>query len=199
MAAQPLGEPPAGAVKADIGFPAPGTRWIARFISAKGVTTTNVYTILEDGLRESKPVHRMSYGNTITLYDRETANHVATTVRGKETIFYSPHVGTFSWPLYVGKTWTARYVYHDRVRDTIIDPVLVEYRVEALETVAVPAGSWNAFKIQSKSAAGNSLSTIWYAPELKLIVKRVNETTVGHSSGVTKTLYEITEYPAKPF
>lgn len=197
VAAQPVGGPPTGAAKADVGFPVSGTRWVAKFVSETGVTTTSVYTILEDGIHDAKPVHRMGFGSTISIYDKATANLIATLRNSKETVTYSPHIGTFSWPLYVGKSWIARYTHHDRVRETITDPVQYHYQVEAFEKIVIAAGTWEAFRIQSKSASGTSLSTIWYAPELKLIVKRINETTVGHSSGPTKSTYEIIEYPAK--
>ena len=198
VAAQPAGDPPAGAIKADVGFPTPGTRWRARFIDAKGVTTSNLHIVVDDENRDGKPVHRENWGmRSAYLYDKETANHAARLRDGKESESYAPHAGTFDWPLYVGKSWKARYVYRNLSRQTTIDPVQYEYRVETYEKVVGPAGTWDAFRIASKNVNGTSLSTIWYAPELKLIVKRINETTARHSSGITKTLYEIIEYPAK--
>jgi len=197
VAAEQTGEPPAGAIKADLGFPAPGTRWTARFISAKGVATTTTYTVLDDGTHAGKPVHLRRGGRSTTVYDKGTANHVATLRNGEESESYTPHAGTFDWPLYVGKSWMANYVYRDLVRQATVAPVQREYRVETYEKVTVPAGTWDAFRITSMHVEGTSSSTIWYAPDLKLIVKRINETTARHSSGVTKTLYEITEYPAK--
>ena len=194
---QPSREPPAGAIKADVGFPAPGTRWRARFINAKGVTTTNLFTISDDEPRDGKPVHRMNWGTSANLYDKATANHIATLRNGKETESYTPHDGTFDWPLYVGKSWKAHYVYRNLLRQTTIDPVQHEYRVETYEKVVLPAGTWDTFRITSQNVNGTSLSTIWYAPDLKLIAKRINETTASHSSGITKTIYEIIEYPAK--
>lgn len=197
VAAQPSGEPLAGAIKADLGFPTPGTRWRASFINAQSVTNTTLYTVLDDGMYAGKPVYRRRGGRSTTVFDKGTANQVATLRDGKESESYLPHAGTLDWPLFVGKSWTSRYVYRDLVRETSIDPVQYEYRVETYEKVVVPAGTWDAFRISSKHVNGTSLSTIWYAPELKLIVKRINETTARHSSGITKTVYEITEYPAK--
>ena len=194
---QPSGEPPAGAIKADLGFPTPGTRWRASFINAQGVTNTTLYTVLDDGMHAGKPVYRRRGGRSTTVFDKGTANQVATLRDGKESESYLPHAGTLDWPLYVGKSWTSRYVYRDLVRETSIDPVQYEYRVETYEKVVVPAGTWDTFRIASRNVNGTSLSTIWYAPELKLIVKRINETTARHSSGITKTIYEIIEYPAK--
>ena len=197
LAAHLSGDPPAGAIKADLGFPPSGTRWMARFISATGVTTTNLYRVVDDETHDGKPVHRINWGTSAELYDKGTANYIATLRNAKAVVSYTPHAGTFDWPLYVGKSWSARYVYRDLIRQTTIDSVQYDCHVETYEKVVVPAGTWDAFRITSKNVDGTSLSTIWYAPDLKLIVKRINETTARHSSGITKTLYEITEYPAK--
>lgn len=196
MASEPPAEPPPGAVKADLGFPAPGTKWVARIVPQSGATVTITYTVLGEGTYEGKPVYRVSGGIDTLVYDKATGNTVAILRMGKEASAYSPHAGPFSWPLYVGKSWTASYTYHDSTRGMAVGPVKEEYRVAAYEDVVVPAGTWKAFRIESE-AGGNSFSTIWYAPEIKLIVKRVNETTIGHPLGATKSVYEIIEYPVK--
>ena len=69
----------------------------------------------------------------------------------------------------------------------------------AYEDVVVPAGSWKAFRIESQSG-GSSFSTLWYAPEIQLVVREVLETTMEHPFGRTKSIYEIVRYsdPAKP-
>jgi hypothetical protein len=191
--------PPGDAVIAEAGFPTAGTKWVARFVSRRtsDVTTTITHTVLDEGTHEGKPVYRVSAGLDTLLFDKTTANPIATLRNGKEVMALLPHDGTLSWPLYVGKSWTASYAYHDRLRGMSIDPVKIEYRVEAYEEVVVPAGSWKAFRIESETPARNSFSTIWYAPEIKLIVKRVNETITGHPFGQTKSVYQIIEYPAK--
>ena len=53
-----------------------------------------------------------------------------------------------------------------------VGPVNVEYRAITHEDVS-SCGTWKAFKIESE-AASSAFSTIWYAPDLKLIV---NEST----------------------
>ena len=187
-------EPPSRSVKADMGFPASGTKWVARFVNQTGSTVTITYTVLGEGTYGGKPVYRVNGGIDTQVYDKATGNMVAILMMGKEAHAFEPHEGTFSWPLYVGKSWTASYTAHDRQRGMSVGPVKVEHRVAAYEDVVVPAGSWKAFRIESES--GNSASsTIWYAPEISLIVKRVNETTIGHPLGRTKAVYEIIEYP----
>jgi len=186
VAAQPSSEPPAGAIKADVGFPTPGTRWRGRLIDAKGVATTTLYTVLDDGTHAGKPVYRRSRGTSTEVFDKGTVNLLAILKDAQETESYTPHDGRFDWPLYVGKLWKAHYVYRNLVRETTIDPVQREYRVETYEKVVVPAGTWDAFRITSKHVNGTSLSTIWYAPELKLIVKRITRQRPGIPPGSPK-------------
>jgi hypothetical protein len=189
-------EPPSRGVRADMNFPAPDTRWVARFVTQTGTTATITYTVLGEGTYDGKPVYRVSGGFDTQVYDKATGNLVAILWMGKEANAFQPHEGMFSWPLYLGKSWTASYTAHDRQRGMSVGPIKVEYRVAAYEDVVVPAGSWKAFRIESESGS-SAFSTIWYAPEISLIVKKVNETIVGHPLGRTKSVYEIIEYPAK--
>jgi hypothetical protein len=194
-AAEPPTEPPPGAIKAGVGFAAVGTKWVGRIVPQSGPTVTLTYTVIDDGVHEGKPVHRIVGGTDTYLYDMATGNTIATLRQGKEVSSTMPHDGTFSWPLYVGKTWTATYTFNDRLQGMTVGPVNVEYRATTYEDVTVPAGSWKAFRIESESG-GSSFSTIWYSPDIKLIVKRINETTVGHPMGRTKLVYEIIDYIA---
>lgn len=194
----PFGAQP-GAMTAEVGFPAVGTKWVGRIIPQKGPTVTLTYTVIEDSVFESKPVHRIVGGADTYLYDVATGNMTATLRQGKEVTSTTPHDGTLSWPLYLGKTWTATYTYNDRLQGMTVGPVNSEYRVVAYENVTVPAGTWKAFKIESE-APSSAFSTVWYVPDIKLIVKRINETAIGNPLGRTKLVYEIIDYTpaAKP-
>lgn len=192
-AAEPPTEPLPSAIKADVGFPAVGTKWVGRIVPQSGPTVTLTYTVIEDGVHEGKPIHRVATGTDTYLYDMATSNMIATFRLGKEVTSTTPHDGTYSWPLYVGKAWTATYTFNNRPQGMTVGPVNVEYRATTYEDVTVPAGTWKAFKIESE-AASSAFSTIWYAPDIKLIVKRINETAVGHPMGRTKTVYEMIDY-----
>ena len=76
-----------------------------------------------------------------------------------------------------------------------VGPLNVESRAAAYEDVTVPAGTWKAFKVESE-AASSAFFTIWYAPEIKLIVRRISETTIGNPLGRTKSVYEMIDYTA---
>ena len=194
-AAELPSEPPRDAIKVEVGFPAVGTKWVGKIVPQSGPTVTLTYTVIEDGVHESKPVHRIVAGTDTYVYDVATGNMIATLRLGKEVTSTAPHDGTFSWPLFAGKTWTATYTFNNRLQGITVGPLSVEYRATAYEDVTVPAGSWKAFKIESE-ASNSAFSTLWYVPEINLVVKRINETTTGHPSGRTKIIFEVIQYMA---
>jgi hypothetical protein len=113
---------------------------------------------------------------------------------GKEVFAASPHDGTFSSPIWVGKSWTTNFTAHDRIRGFSHSPVQVNWKVESFEDVTVPAGTFKAFRLQSSVPVGNAFSTLWYAPEVNLIVKRIDERTSRHPLGSDKRTTEMIEY-----
>ena len=191
-------EPPPGTVRVEVEIPPTGTKWVSRTVDHTGATSTRTYTVLEEASYEGKPVYRVSDGTDILIYDKATRNWVATVRDGQERFAASPNDGTFSSPVWVGKWWKASYTYYDRVRGRSWSPVEVTWKVEAYEDVEGPAGTFKAFRLQSSPGRNNAtLTSIWYAPEIKLIVKRVLERTAQHSLGYGKFVTELIEYPAK--
>src|SRR5262245_65567298 len=95
-------EPPSGGVKADMGFPPPGTKWVARFVNQTGSTATITYTVIDEGTYMRKPVHRVNEGIETQIYDKETCNMIAIVMLGKEANAFDRHDGTISRPLYMG-------------------------------------------------------------------------------------------------
>ena len=88
----------------------------------------------------------------------------------------------FHWPLWVGKTWQCEYVDRDAGRPGL--RVTARYRVEDLDTVEVPAGTFEALRVvrtmQLTEAADRVLTrtqVVWYAPSVGLEVRQVLEDT----------------------
>lgn len=190
--------PPVGSVEAGMAFPPPGTKWILRQVDHTGVIRTITRTVLEEGFYEGRPVYRESDGVNTYIYDKATRNHITTLRRDKERYVYSPHHGTFSWPLWVGKWWVASYAVDHRELGRTWNPVETTWKVEAYEDVTVPAGTFQAFRLQSTPGRSDaSYWTIWYAPEIKLIVKQVHERTTFNTYGYGKFAIELIEYSAK--
>ncbi len=53
--------------------------------------------------------------------------------------------------------------------------------VTAYETVTVPAGTYEAFKLEGRSYA--TRLTVWYAPSIHLEIKRITERSKAHYRG----------------
>lgn len=174
-------EPPAGAVTADMGFPAPGTKVVFTQKDLKsGSVTTRTVTYLEDGTYKDMPVLQATDGVDTFVLDKATRNWIASLREGKERRSASPHVGSFSWPLWVGKKWKATYKYRDHERGSSFD-IRYDWKVEDYKDVTVPAGTFKAFKLHGRNPY--SERTDWFAPEIKSYVKRKYERKRKHFLG----------------
>lgn len=89
----------------------------------------------------------------------------------------------FHWPLWVGKQWRCEYV--DRRRGAPLLTVEVTYRVEEVDQITVPAGTFETLRIARtaalKTADGDKYfdrtSLSWYAPSIGLDVRQVLDGT----------------------
>ena len=85
--------------------------------------------------------------------------------------------------IYVGRAWTAYWTQDNRHKDQVPLSFYVKVRVTAFEKVRVPAGEFNAFRIEANgvqddlSEVGNSLvrlerkHTVWVVPGMNFAVK----------------------------
>jgi len=92
------------------------------------------------------------------------------------------------------------------VRTSEIPGIARSYRVEALEKVSVPAGTWVAFKVvgnaQLRDAFGQPISstqiTEWIVPSLGRYIKR-QVTKIDHKNGnLEATTYSLKTYRLNP-
>jgi len=109
--------------------------------------------------------------------------------------FQSPIV-VYQSPMEVGQV----------VRTSEIPGIARSYRVEALEKVSVPAGTWVAFKVvgsaQFRDAFGQPISstqiTEWIVPSLGRYIKR-QVTKIDHKNGnLEATTYSLKTYRLNP-
>ena len=192
--ASALAGPPAGTpVAAMKGFPVPGTRWVLATTSADGVTRRMTWVVLENGVHRGQPIYRVTNGMEIIALDQATVNFVARLDReGRPVFALSPHEGQFDWPLWVGKRWISKFNAIDFVRGATFDDIETQWTVEAYEDVTVPAGTFRAFRLQSRPIRHQSVvRTVWYAPEPNVVVKVV----AGRAgeSGATTPEHSVTE------
>jgi hypothetical protein len=119
-------------------------------------------------------------GDGIQVYDREW-NWLRRPATDLQTFEYSPAYQAFAFPLTPGKTWRSEATATDP-GDGRRFPVRIEGRVLGWERVKVPAGEFDALKIERRvfigywehALRGNSViqEHEWYAPSVKWAVKR---------------------------
>ena len=185
-------EPSRDLVSADLEFPAPGSRWITRSSDQTGRTWTTTWNVLEEGSYQGMPAYRVSDQLNTLVYDKATRNWMATPRWDEELLAASPHNGFFDWPLQVGKWWISTYAYQDYQRGRRVPRVQTTWQVDAYEDVTVAAGTFKAFRLHGRAPA--TYWTIWYAPELKLVVKELQERTARHFLGPGKIVTELVRH-----
>jgi hypothetical protein len=82
------------------------------------------------------------------------------------------------FPLWTGKTWSARFYSHGMRREPI--QLQTSYHCDQREKIETPAGELNCYRIwrRVELAEGGSearVSLYWYAPEVGFIVKRLDD------------------------
>jgi hypothetical protein len=80
-----------------------------------------------------------------------------------------PPLPWFKWPLQVGKRWQYQGTLEDQKRK---ESVRDSYKVLGVESVAVPAGTFQAFQIV-REVESVVVDQYWYAPDVRWYVKWV--------------------------
>ena len=82
----------------------------------------------------------------------------------------SPPNFYFAWPLEVGKTWQHIYTWEGiQARQT--EERTRRCRVEARERIAVPAGTFQTFRVACTNQLGQPTHTYWFSEAVKMFVK----------------------------
>jgi len=184
VATAPAQAPP-GAVTAEIGFPPVGAKFEYRTVE-DGATKTQIFTVLEEGTYRGKPVFRMSDGVETLLYDKATESWMATLREGKVVSEASPHAGSMSFPLWVGKSWASDYSFTDHEQGINAPNETRRCKVAAHEEVKVPAGTFMAFRVECSTRFTDL--TFWYSAELHKFVKHVFERNSPRYGSQKKTM-----------
>ena len=93
-------------------------------------------------------------------------------------VILSPVDARYSWPLWVGKSWTVHFM---RRAPGEAMPLLATYDVEAEENIEVPAGTFRCYRIlrSARPAADGSFyprhTILWYAPEVGIEVRWIEQ------------------------
>lgn len=172
VAADPA--PPAGATT----FTAPAWRIGDRFTLQRGDDARAVFAVagmlpdayLIDGGAGPGGI-QLRRGLDLSYQGEFSAN-------GEPLHVLSPADVRYHWPLWVGKRWQCEFV--DRTVGGPAMPVEVAYHVEALETTAVPAGTFETLRIvrheRRRTSQGPSrlrTQLTWYAPAVGSEVRQL--------------------------
>jgi len=85
----------------------------------------------------------------------------------------SPPNYYLTWPLYVGKSWEYTYTWEGiPARQT--DQRTRRCTVEAVESVTVPAGTFETFRVSCANPRGRVAFSYWFSDVVKMIVKEQN-------------------------
>lgn len=155
-----------------------------------GCKRWEVKEVNKDGFNISQCGDNLAYLSTQTA----TVAKIVTTA-GKTMVEFKPGSPVLSFPLQVGKKWEGKY---DGTRaDTGASwTSSVTCEAKSFETVKVPAGAFEAFKIdctdswESPPFRGASEASAWYAPKVGTIVKQVNPSQSAFD-------YELASYAIK--
>lgn len=128
-----------------------------------------------------------------TYHDPSTFGIVANlNAAGRPTMSYEPPIA-LDWPLRVGKTWTSRHTVTLHPSGQTV-PYTSEWRVEAAETVKVPAGSFDTLRVVRVGSDGETetrwVSQVNGAP----LIKRLLERSANHRQGAGRSESELVSY-----
>ena len=98
----------------------------------------------------------------------------------------------WEWPIEVGKSWTRAQRMTNHVTKRTMS-YQVTQKVEAYEDVAVPAGTFKAFKVSTVNTLGDD-NVLWFSPELGIFIKQMNRRTDKHPQGAGTQNIELLSY-----
>ena len=148
-----------------------GYTWQFRWESPHG-RGTYVWTVKGEERVDGIDYYVIATDRQIETYRRKADLAFAMVkVDGEVDIRFTPPYLQYVWPLAPGKKWE-QTVTREAPRDKRTDEISTTCQVEAEETIAVPAGSFRAFKIVCHNKlTGSLMSEVWYSPEAKQLIR----------------------------
>jgi hypothetical protein len=135
-------------------------------------------------------------GDNFAHFDAATGAMVRIVTKdGDKLVQFSPRATSIQFPLSVGKSWTGSYDGYTN-DDGASWNAKSKCAVQAAEKVKVPAGEFDALRIECEDAwssgpfSGVSKTTSWYAPKVGTVVKSLNPEAARWN-------YELTSYQLK--
>lgn len=118
----------------------------------------------------------------IQVFERKNKGMVATLTRQEKPVLsYAPPI-TYRWPMQVGDSWTTDHKITVHATGKVL-PLTISYKIEGYESVTVPAGTFNAYKVVMADSNGE-VQQVWVAPADSLsAVKRILDRPATHPQG----------------
>ena len=137
-----------------------------------GRSGTRTYEMVREDTFEGVPCYVMKRGQRERFYTKNTLGEIARTRDGELESKRTPPYQLLSWPLEVGKKWRNAYL-RERPQEESSRKFIYWFMVVKIEEVKVPAGMFEAFKIERyDNHTRNLREESWYSPKVKWWVRR---------------------------
>jgi hypothetical protein len=175
--------PPFFAEKADYPGPMPtGSTWTTERRDSGSFgskTVQNTTKSLGEQTWQGRKVYAYEGPEGTLLLEAPSSKFVAF-VKGSNPLFsYDPPLG-FTYPLWVGKTWTETYRVTNHMSGTTTTRE-IRWSVEAKEEIKVPAGTFKVWRVSNIDPTTES--TNWWSAELGIFIKSKTQRTANHPNG----------------
>jgi hypothetical protein len=155
-----------------------GDEWAYRYESPSG-SGTFVWAVDRIESLEEQPHYVIRTGTREIFYRVADFGFTRESVEGRVVRQIRP--SNWRWvnfPLKVGDSWSMKF-HEERPVDRQTEDVARGCRVDAEETVTVPAGTFPTFRVVCRNERNDAWhSTFWYAPEVRQVV-RVEFAVIG--------------------
>jgi len=147
-----------------------GYEWRYAWKRPGGSGTLTRVLISEDTF-EGVPSYVVRVGKAENYYTKDVLGLLATMSGGKVTLKRNAPFQSLSWPLEVGKEWRNSFTL-ERLEEKSSQTFDNRMVVSKVEEIAVPVGTFEAFKIEWYGFyTGNLVGEYWYSPKVKWFVK----------------------------
>jgi hypothetical protein len=159
-----------------LGFKAEKPEWKVGYewrYAWKQPGTSGILTreIIREDTFEGVLCYVIRIGKNQNFYPKDTLGLLATMSGGKLTFKRNAPLQRVSWPLEVGKEWKNSFTL-ESLEEKSSRTYDFRFVVSKIEEVTVPAGTFEAFKIENYGVyTGNLVAEYWYSPKVKWFIK----------------------------
>jgi len=150
---------------------------------------------------------RTDNGTTLTTVRNKDLNRLVTDTPPGKTLS-DPYHPEYAFPLTVGKTWEQKVVTTRSNQPDWKTVATLKGKVLGWEQVKVPAGTFNAIKIEIGGIYNGSdprgqwngliTETIWYVPELKNAARWTYQDNIRGRGDFNNDVWELVKYEPAP-